>query len=161
MKISDSVSQLKGSIITGDVTIDEDSSVWFNAVIRADMASIKIGKNTNIQDNAVVHVSQGQNVTIGNHVTIGHSAIIHSCKIGNNTLIGMGAIIMDNAIVGDNCIIGAGTVIPNNIVIPDNTVAFGNPVKIRRTVTEEDIQHNQQNALEYVALAKQYCSDTQ
>lgn len=154
--IDNSVSQLKGSIIVGDVTIDKNSSIWFNAVIRGDMAPIKIGKNTNIQDNAVIHVSQGKEVVIGDNVTVGHSAIIHSCYIGSNTLIGMGAIVMDNASVGENCIIGAGTLVPNNTIIPDNTVAFGNPAKVKRSITQEDLDHIRKNAEEYVLLAKKY-----
>lgn len=154
--IDNSVSQLKGSIVVGDITIAKNSSIWFNAVVRGDMASIRIGENTNVQDNAVIHVSQGKDVKIGDNVTIGHSAIIHSCHIGSNTLIGMGAIIMDNASIGANCMIGAGSLVPSNTIIPDNMVAFGNPVKIQRGVTREDMEHIKKNAEEYAQLAKKY-----
>ena len=96
----------EGAIVKGDVTIGEDSGIWYHATVRGDTEKITIGSRTNIQDNAVLHVGAGHALTIGDDVTIGHSAIVHGCTVGNNTLIGMGAIILNGAVIGNNCIIG-------------------------------------------------------
>ena len=101
----------EGAVIKGNITIGEDSGIWYNATIRGDSNQIAIGSRTNVQDNAVVHVSSGYPVSIGNDVTIGHGAIVHGCTVGSNTLIGMGAIILNGAVIGDNCIIGAGALV--------------------------------------------------
>ena len=159
MKIDKSVYLAEGSKVLGKVAIGENSSVWFNAVIRADSSTISIGKNTNIQDNAVLHTSRNAKVIVGDNVTIGHGAIVHGCTVGNNVLIGMGAIILDNAIIGDNCIIGAGTLITQNKVIPEGSLVFGNPMKIVRCLTEEEKQSILNNANEYVHEAKNYQKD--
>lgn len=100
--IAEQVYIAEGAKIIGDVEIGEDSSVWYNAVIRGDSNSIVIGENTNVQDNAVLHTSHSHALTIGDNVTIGHGAIVHGCTIGNNVLIGMGAIVLDGAVVEDN-----------------------------------------------------------
>lgn len=128
----------EGSRIVGDVEIGENSSVWYNAVIRGDANKIVIGENTNIQDNAVLHVSEDAPLMIGDNVTVGHGAILHGCTIGNNVLIGMGAIVLDGAVIEDNCMIGAGTLVTQNKVIPKGTLAYGNPVKVIRSLTEEE-----------------------
>ena len=101
----------EGAIVKGDVTIGEDSGIWYHATVRGDTEKITIGSRTNIQDNAVLHVGAGHALTIGDDVTIGHSAIVHGCTVGNNTLIGMGAIILNGAVIGNNCIIGAGALV--------------------------------------------------
>ena len=108
-----------GAVVLGDVTIGENSGIWYNAVVRGDRDSIVIGRESNIQDNAVVHLGSGYPVEIGDHVTIGHGAIVHGCKIGDNTMIGMGAILMNGCKIGKNCIIGAGALVTQNVEIPD------------------------------------------
>lgn len=145
-----------GCIVRQDVTLEKDCSVWFNATLRGDEDSIYIRSCTNIQDNAVIHCDKGYPVTIGHNVTIGHGAIIHGCSIGDNSLIGMGAIILNGAKIGNNCIIGAGSLVTQNTVIPDNTMAFGNPCRIKRELTPEEIESNQRNANFYVELSKSY-----
>ena len=105
----------EGAIVKGDVTIGEDSGIWYHATVRGDTEKITIGSRTNIQDNAVLHVGAGHALTIGDDVTIGHSAIVHGCTVGNNTLIGMGAIILNGAVIGNNCIIGAGALVTQNM----------------------------------------------
>lgn len=145
-----------GAIVRGDVTLGENCSVWFHAVIRAEAASAVIGKNTNIQDNSVIHVDEGADIRIGNQVTIGHGAIVHGCTIGDNTLIGMGAVILNHAVIGENCIIGAGTLITQNTVIPDNSLVIGNPGKIKREVSSSEIEHIRRNAAYYVEEAAAY-----
>lgn len=156
MKIDKSVFIAEGAKIVGKVEIGENSNVWFNVVIRGDSNSIIIGKNTNIQDNAVIHTSVDASVKIGDNVTIGHGAIVHGCTIGNNVLIGMGSIILDGAVVEDNCIIGAGSLVPQNKHVSQNSLGFGNPFVVRREVTEKEKEHILWNANEYVEEANKY-----
>ena len=146
-----------GAIVMGDVTLGEGVGVWYHATIRGDKAPIIIGNGSNVQDNAVVHVDTNHAVKIGEHVTIGHSAIIHGCEIGDNSLIGMGAIIMNGARIGRNCIVAAGALVTQNTQIPDNSLVLGNPAKIKREVTAEEIAANLRNAQAYVEEAYEMC----
>ena len=141
------------AVVKGKVAIGEESGIWYHATIRADSDQITIGSSTNVQDNAVIHTSRNYPVSIGKGVTIGHGAIVHGCTVGNNTLIGMGAIILNGAVIGNNCIIGAGALVTQNMEIPDGSLAFGNPAKIKRKLTEEEIAANRDNALLYVKEA--------
>lgn len=152
-KIDGSVYIAPGGRIIGDVTIGKNSGVWYNSVIRADTDRIVIGENTNIQDNAVLHVDEGHPMQIGDGVSIGHGAVLHGCSIGDNTVIGMGAIVLNDAKIGKNCIIGAGSMVPGGMEVPDGHIAFGSPCKVRREMTEEEIAGNTENADEYVMLA--------
>jgi carbonic anhydrase/acetyltransferase-like protein (isoleucine patch superfamily) len=161
--IHESVFIAPGAAVMGDITISENSSVWFHSTIRADHTSIHIGKCSNVQDNCVIHVSREDSVTIGDNVTIGHSAIVHGCTVGNNTMIGMGSILMNGACIGSNCIIGAGTLITQNMRIPDNSLVLGSPGKIIRSVTSQEIQANMMNAKMYAEEAQIYkssCADS-
>lgn len=143
-----------GAYVLGDATLGPHCSVWYNAVIRADEAPIVIGADTNIQDCAVVHVSTGHPTTIGEGVTVGHGAIVHGCTVGANTLVGMGAIILDDAEIGCDCIIGAGALVTRGTRIPNGTMAYGNPARVIRSLTDEEIKANRTNAAEYVHLAE-------
>ncbi|MBQ7222137.1 MAG: gamma carbonic anhydrase family protein [Bacteroidales bacterium] len=117
------------AVIVGDVTIGEDCSIWYGAVLRGDVNTIKIGDRVNIQDGAVIHTLYNRSVSIlGNDVSVGHNAIIHGAKVGNNVLIGMGAILMDNAVIPDNTIIAAGAVVLSNEVLEPGVYA-GVPAK--------------------------------
>lgn len=149
MKIHETAFVAPGAVVQGNVTIGEHSSIWYHAVLRGDRNSIMIGNGSNIQDNAVVHMDSGYSVEIGDHVTIGHGAIVHGCKIGDNTMIGMGAILMNGCRIGKNCIIGAGALITQHVEIPDCSLVIGNPGKVKRTVTEDEIRHNLKNAQLY------------
>lgn len=142
--------------VIGDVKIGANSSVWFNAVLRGDIESIIVGKQTNLQDFCMVHVPDFIGTEIGDNVTVGHRAIIHGCKIGNNCLIGMGSVIMDNAEIGDNCIIGAGSLVTQGTKIPSGHLAFGSPAKIKREVSEEEIRFISQSAKEYYSFSRMY-----
>ena len=157
--IDKSVFVADGAKVVGNVEIGKNSSVWFNAVIRADSDNVKIGENSNVQDNAVIHTSEGFGVEIGDNVTIGHGAIVHGCTIGNNVMIGMGAIVLNGAKVGNNSIIGAGTLVTQGKIIPEGSLAFGNPMKIVRQLTGEEIQSILDNANSYVKEAKNYCDN--
>ena len=149
----------EGACVVGNVTIADESSVWYNAVIRGDEARIVIGAGTNIQDNCVVHVDEGHAVRLGDNVTVGHSAIIHGCSIGDNSLVGMGAIIMNDAVIGKNCIIAAGALVTQGTIIPDGSMVMGSPGKIRRTLTEEEIEANLHNADHYVEISREYMAN--
>lgn len=153
MKLAESVFIAPGAIVLGNVTVGEDVGIWYHATVRGDRAPIIIGKGSNIQDNCVVHVDEGYPVEIGENVTVGHGAIIHGSKIGDNSLIGMGAILLNGCVIGKNCIIGAGTLVTGNTVIPDNSLVLGNPGKIKRELTPEEIAGNLQNARFYVEEA--------
>ena len=119
------------SVVIGDVIINDNCSIWYNAVLRGDVNYIRIGRNVNIQDNVVIHGTYKKNpTTVGHNVSIGHGAIIHGCTISDNVLVGMGSIIMDGVKIGSNTIIGAGTLIPKNKMIPSNCILTGNPFKI-------------------------------
>ncbi len=155
-QIHSSVYIAPGAVVLGNVTIQENSSVWFHTTIRADRGNITIGANSNIQDNCVIHMDADYPVVIGDGVTIGHGAIVHGCRVGNNTLIGMGAIVLNGAVIGKNCIIGAGTLITQNTIIPDGSLVIGNPGKISRKLTDTEIEHNKINALHYVKEAQNY-----
>ena len=146
----------QGSILAGQIRFGKNCSVWYNAVIRADKASIEIGDNVNIQDNCVVHVDEGHAVRIGDNVTVGHSAIIHGCRIGDNSLVGMGAVIMNDAVIGKNCIIAAGALVTQGTIIPDGSLVMGSPGKVRRSLTEEEMEQNLHNAVHYVEMSREY-----
>ncbi len=156
MKIDKSVFVAEGARVIGDVEMAQGASVWFNAVIRADSNDVKIGKRTNVQDNAVIHTSKSFGVQIGDNVTIGHGAIVHGCTVGNNVMIGMGAIVLDGVIIEDNCIIGAGALVTQGKTIPAGSLAFGNPTKVVRGLTEDEISSIAENAASYVTKAEQY-----
>jgi carbonic anhydrase/acetyltransferase-like protein (isoleucine patch superfamily) len=141
------------SEVIGKVDINEKSSVWYGAVIRGDMAEIKIGKRSNVQDNATIHVSTGFPTVIGDDVTIGHNAIVHGATLGNRVLIGMGSIILDGAIIEDDVIIGAGALIPPGKIIPSKSLVVGSPGKIIRSLDDEALQSLIKSANTYVMEA--------
>lgn len=138
------------STIVGNVHLGDHVSVWYGAVLRGDNCTIRVGDNTNIQDNAVIH----SNTVVGSNVTIGHSAIIHGCTIGDNCMIGMGAIVLNNAIIGNNCIVGAGAVVTGKMNAPDGSMILGNPARIVKEVTAEQVAGITANAELYINLAK-------
>ena len=141
-----------GACVVGNVTLGDESSVWYNAVLRGDMAPIVVGCGSNVQDGTVVHADNGFPCKIGNGTSIGHNAIIHGCTIGNNTVIGMGAIIMNGAQVGSDCIIGAGSLVTQGTVIPDGMLAFGSPSKVIRPLTDAEKKENQTNGISYMLM---------
>ncbi len=135
--------------IIGQVTLGENVSVFPGAVLRGDIAAIGVGENSNVQDNAVLHVNYGAPCQIGKHVSIAHGAVVHGSTIGDNVIVGMNAVVMESEI-GPNCIIGAGAVIPAGKVIPAGSLVMGVPGKVVRALTEEEIKGITQNAQEYV-----------
>lgn len=124
--------------IIGDVIAGDNCSIWFQAVVRGDVHSIRMGHNVNVQDGAIIHCTyQKASTTIGNNVSIGHRAIVHGCTINDNVLIGMGAIVMDHAVIGENSIIAAGSVILENTVVPPNCIYAGTPGKFVKNTDPE------------------------
>lgn len=149
------------SEVAGLVTIEEGCSIWFSASVRGDIASISIGKNSNVQDGAVIHCDTGIPCTIGEGVTIGHGAIVHSATIGNNSLIGMGAIILNNAVIGNDSIVGAGALVTSGKTFPERSMILGSPAKFIRELTDDEVAQNRENALHYVKLGKTAICDYQ
>jgi len=148
-----------GARLIGDIQIESESSVWFNAVLRADNAPIRIGRGTNIQDGSIVHTDPGYPVTIGQYVTIGHHAIIHGCTIADYALIGMGAILMNGARIGSRCLVAAGALLPEGFEAPEGTLVLGVPARIHRTLREDEFPQIEHNAKNYIARARQYLNE--
>jgi len=146
----------EGSILIGDVTLDSHVSVWFNSVIRADLDKVTIGKNTNIQDLAMIHTDTNYPTIVGSNCSIAHHVILHGCTIGSNTLIGMNATVLNGAKIGDNCIIGANSLVTSHTVVPDDHLAFGNPARVIRKLTEDEIKSINENASHYLTLCRSY-----
>ena len=144
------------AVVIGDVTLEKNSSIWFNAVLRGDIELITIGENSNIQDGSVLHTDPGFKLNVGKGVTVGHMVMLHGCQIGDDTLIGIGSIILNNAKIGKNCIIGANSLITENKIIPDNSLVVGSPGRVLRKVTEEEIKAIHENAKHYVDGSKKY-----
>ena len=138
-----------GAVVRGEVHLAENSSVFYNAVLRGDRAPISIGEGTNIQDNCVVHVEYDLPVTVGKNVTVGHGAILHGCTVGDETLIGMGAIVLNGARIGSHCLIGAGALVTQSTVIPDGMMARGSPARVKSPLTPEAIASLHETALHY------------
>jgi carbonic anhydrase/acetyltransferase-like protein (isoleucine patch superfamily) len=145
-----------GATVLGDVVLEEESSVWYGAVLRGDINRIVIGPRSNVQDNAVVHVDTGYPTTVGELVTIGHTAIVHACKIDNEVLVGMGSIILDGAEVGARSIIGANALVTTGMKIPPGSLVLGSPATIRRELTLDEQKHIARWAWSYVESAKHY-----
>jgi len=145
--------------IIGNVSIDEETSVWFNTVIRGDRGKISIGKNCNIQDNAVIHADE-TDVQIGDGVTVGHGCVMHGHIIENNALIGMNATILHGAHIGESAIIGAGALVPPGHKVPAHSVVLGVPCKQVRMVTQDDLMMIRNTRSNYEDLARRYLKST-
>lgn len=144
------------AVVYGDVTIGPEASFWFNVVVRGDVAAIRIGARTNVQDNSVIHCDSGVPNEIGEDVTIGHAAIVHGKSVGRGSLIGMGAKVLGQTVIGQECLIAAGAVVPPGLVVPDRKLVMGVPGKIVRDVSEKDLQYMRWLSGHYVSLAKKH-----
>jgi carbonic anhydrase/acetyltransferase-like protein (isoleucine patch superfamily) len=147
---------VRGATVIGDVTLEEESSVWYGAVLRGDINRIIIGPRSNVQDNAVVHVDTDYPTIVGELVTIGHTAVVHACKVDSEVLVGMGAIILDDVEVGARSIIGANALITIGTKIPPGSLVLGSPAKIRRQLTLDEQKDIAQWAWSYVDTAKRF-----
>lgn len=142
--------------VIGDVTIGEQASIWYNAVLRGDINSITVGARSNVQDGAIVHLSAEHGCHIGEDVTVGHQAVLHACRIGNEVLVGMGAIILDGAEIGERSIIGAGALVTQGKVIPPGSMVIGSPAKVVRALTAEEQEGLREWAARYVRIIPHY-----
>ncbi len=147
----------KNAIVIGEVKIKSNSSIWFNCTVRGDVNDISIGRNTNIQDGAVIHVSSTlQGTYIGDNVTVGHGAILHACTIEDNVLIGMQACIMDGALVEKNSIVAAGALLTPNKIVKSGELWAGKPAKFVRKLTDEEKIEIDNSAKHYIKLTEIY-----
>lgn len=146
----------QNAVIAGDVVLGTDANVWFGAVIRGDVAPIRIGARVNVQDNAVIHCDSGRVQVIEDDVSIGHAAIIHGSRIGSGTLIGMGAKVLGRCTIGRGCIVAAGAVVPEGMDVPDGSVVMGVPGRVRRQTRPEEVAHIKWIPPHYVQLAQRW-----
>lgn len=146
----------EGAKLIGDVQVGKESTIWFNAVLRGDLAPILIGERCNIQDGAIGHVNTNQPLIVANEVSVGHGAIIHGCTIGTGSLIGMGAIVLNGAEIGEYALIGAGSIITENRKVPPYTLSLGTPAKVVRELTEQDLTRMRATMEGYVRKGREY-----
>jgi gamma-carbonic anhydrase len=139
--------------VLGHVELGEGSSVWYGAVLRGDIATIRVGAKSNVQDQAVLHVDEGKDCVLGDSVTIGHGAIVHACEIGDRCLIGMGAVILNRAVIGEDSIVGAGALVTQDKVFPPRSMILGSPAKLIRELSDEEVASLGPHAESYVDLA--------
>jgi carbonic anhydrase/acetyltransferase-like protein (isoleucine patch superfamily) len=156
-RIAPSAFLADGTVVTGDVEIGEESSLWFGTVVRGDVNHVRIGRRTNVQDQSMVHVTGGTHPTvIGDEVTVGHRAVLHGCTVHDRCLVGIGAIVLDGAVVGPDAMVGAGALVPPGMVVPPGTLVLGSPAKVRRDLTPEEIAFFRTSADRYAGYAAKY-----
>ncbi len=156
-KIASGVFVAPSADIIGDVIIGEQSSVWFQTVIRGDVNYIRVGARTNIQDSSMLHVTRKTSpLIIGDDVTVGHSVTLHGCTLGNRILVGMGAVIMDGAIIGDDCVIAAGALVTKDKNIPARSLVVGSPGRVIRELTDSELEFLKKSANNYVNDIQDY-----
>lgn len=142
--------------LIGNIKIEENSSVWFGCVIRADVNEVVVGKNTNIQDLSCIHTDTNSKTIIGDNVTIGHRVMLHGCKIENNCLIGMSATILDNAVIGEGSIVGANSLVTYGKVFPPRSLIMGSPAKVVRELSEDEVNNLIEHSMHYVDYKNEY-----
>lgn len=144
----------ENATLAGSVRLEEDSSVWYGAVLRADTGRIVVGAGSNVQDNAVLHTGPGLDVVLGRGVSVGHGAIVHGCMVGDGCMIGMNATVLNGAVIGPGCLIAAGALIPERAQIPAGSLVMGVPGRVVRPVSTEQAAFIAANEQEYRKLAK-------
>lgn len=141
-------------VVTGDVTVDADATLWYGCVLRGDVAPIRIGRGSNVQDNSVAHCSADHPVVVGDNVVIGHGAILHGCTVEDGSLIGMGATVLDGAVIGAGSIVGANALVTAGKIIPPGSLVMGVPAKVVRPLTDAEREETLRNAAHYVETGK-------
>jgi carbonic anhydrase/acetyltransferase-like protein (isoleucine patch superfamily) len=156
-RLADGVFVAPSADVIGDVVIGEGSTIWYGAVLRGDVESIRVGADTSIQDNTVVHVdSSGFATVVGDRVTVGHSVVLHGCAVGDDALIGIGAIVLNGAEVGQGAMIGAGSLVTPGTKVPPGMLALGSPARVKRPLTEEEKRHIRLGVERYVKLGREH-----
>lgn len=146
-----------GAVIVGDVEIGEESSVWFQSVVRGDVNHVRIGARTNVQDHSVVHVSSGTHPTfVGDDVTVGHRVVLHGCTVKDRCLVGIGAIVLDGAVIGPDAMVGAGALVPPGMIVPPGVLVLGSPARVKRDLTAREIASVRESAARYAGYAARY-----
>ena len=155
-RLAEGVYLARGAVVIGDVEIGADASVWFNAVIRGDVAPIRIGKGSNVQDGAVLHVDRGTPCLVGDDVTIGHAAVVHGTTVGDGVTIGMGATVLSRSTIGEEAIVAAGALVPEDAIVAAGALVMGVPAREKRLLTEAERASSRENARRYVRNAAKY-----
>ncbi len=140
--------------VTGQVTLEENASIWFGAVVRGDSDAISVGENSNIQDLCVLHSDAGKPLSVGKNCVVGHRALLHGCTVGDNCLIGMGAILLNGCVIGEGSLVGAGALVTENKVFPPYSLLMGMPARVVRTLRPEEVAHTAEEALHYVQKSR-------
>jgi carbonic anhydrase/acetyltransferase-like protein (isoleucine patch superfamily) len=158
--IHESVFVAEDAVVIGNVEIGEGSSVWFGSILRGDVNYIRIGERTNIQDATVIHVSSKTNPTVlEDEITVGHRVTLHGCYVESNCLIGIGSIILDGARIGKNSLVAAGALVTPGVQIPERSLVMGSPARVKRELTDEEVEKYSKNWKNYVELSKIYLSE--
>jgi carbonic anhydrase/acetyltransferase-like protein (isoleucine patch superfamily) len=155
-RIADSAWVADSAQVMGNVTLADDASIWFGAVVRGDTETIRVGRRTNIQDLSVLHADVGMPLSIGDDVTVGHKVMLHGCTIGDGSLIGIGAVVLNGARIGKGCLVGAGSLVTEGKEFPDGSMIMGTPAKVVRQLTPEQLQGLLQSAEHYVSNARRF-----
>ncbi len=155
-ELSEEVFIAPGAYVVGQVVIGARSSIWFGAVVRGDMESIRIGEESNIQDNATVHVDYHFPTVVGDRVTVGHNAILHGCTVEDGSLIGMGSVLLNGSVIGKDSLVAAGTLITQGTIIPPRSLVIGSPGKVVRTLSEEQLPVRGEMYKNYMGMASNY-----
>jgi carbonic anhydrase/acetyltransferase-like protein (isoleucine patch superfamily) len=155
-RVGESVYIAPSADVIGDVELADNSSIWFQCVLRGDIEPIRVGLNSNIQDGTVIHTMMGAPTIVGNWVTVGHQATLHGCTIGDHCLIGMGAVLLNHVQVGEGSIVAAGALVAENTVIPPRSLYMGVPARFKRAVSDEDLEYINMHATNYLRYKKDY-----
>lgn len=142
--------------VMGKVTLAEDSSIWFQAVLRGDNERITIGAGSNVQEGCVLHTDMGSPLTLGERVTVGHGVVLHGCTVGDESLIGIGAVVLNGAVIGKHCLVGAGALVTEGKQFPDGSMILGSPAKVVRQLSPEQIEGLRRSAANYVQNARRF-----
>jgi len=157
-QIAEAAFVASNATLVGDVRLGRDSSVFYGAVLRGDIDTIRIGEGTNVQDGCIIHLADDLGATVGAYCTIGHAAIIHACTVGDLCLVGMQAVILDGAEIGDECLIGAGALVTSRTKIPPRSLVLGSPAKVVRPLTEAEILSLRASADKYIAVSRAHAA---
>ncbi|HYN29196.1 MAG TPA: gamma carbonic anhydrase family protein [Dermatophilaceae bacterium] len=149
-----------GATVLGDAHLGPEASVWYSAVVRADLETIALGARTNVQDGAVLHADPGVPLVLGEDVTVGHGAMLHGCTVGDRSLVGIGAIVLNGARVGSGCVVAAGSLVPPGASVPDGSLVMGSPATVVRETTGAEREGAATNARHYVALMRRHRAAT-
>lgn len=156
--VEDAAFVANNATIVGDVRLGRDSSVFYGAVLRGDIETIRIGEGTNVQDGCIIHLADDIGANVGAYCTIGHAAIVHACTIGDLCLVGMKAVILDGAVIGDECLIGAGSLVTSRSQIPPRSLVMGSPARVVRQLTEAELSSLRASAEKYIAVSRAHAA---